>query len=188
MVERILSYVRKGFNLCVVFYGHPGVFVDPAHDSIRRARMEGFSARMLPGISAEDCLFAELGIDPAENGCQSFEATDFLVYKRKFDNRSSLILWQIGVIGYAKFNRNGYKNSPLAILYNVLKQHYPSEHEVTIYEASPYSICDSIIQRISLKELPQVVVNTISTLYVPPKERSFRDKAMLDQLQKIIKE
>jgi uncharacterized protein YabN with tetrapyrrole methylase and pyrophosphatase domain len=188
MVERILSYMRKDLNVCVVFYGHPGVFVDPAHDSIRRARMEGFSARMLPGISAEDCLFAELGIDPAENGCQSFEATDFLVHKRKFDNRSSLILWQIGVIGDPTFNKNGYKNSPLAILYNVLKQHYPSDHEVIIYEASPYSICDSIIQRIPLREMPEVVVSAMSTLYVPPKERSFRDKGMLDQLQKTIKE
>jgi hypothetical protein len=79
--KRILSYVRKGFLFVV----------DPAHESIRRARMEGISACMLPGISAEDCLFAELGIEPSENGCQSFEATDFLVYKRKFDNRSSLI-------------------------------------------------------------------------------------------------
>ena len=99
MVERILSYVSRGLNVCVVFYGHPGVFVHPGHESIRRVRMEGFPACMLPGISAEDCLFAELGIDPSKNGCQSFEATDFLVYKRKFDNRSSLILWQIGAIG-----------------------------------------------------------------------------------------
>jgi uncharacterized protein YabN with tetrapyrrole methylase and pyrophosphatase domain len=188
MVERILSYVRKGLNVCVVFYGHPGVFVDPAHESIRRARMEGFSARMLPGISAEDCLFAELGIDPAENGCQSFEATDFLVYKRKFDNRSSLILWQIGVIGDPTFNKNGYKNSPLTILYNVLKQYYPPDHEVIIYEASPYSICDSIIQRIPLNKMSETIVSVMSTLYVPPKERSLTDKVMLDQLQKIIKE
>ena len=67
MVERILSYVRRGLNVCVVFYGHPGVFVHPGHESIRRAHMEGFPACMLPGISAEDCLFAELGIDPSKN-------------------------------------------------------------------------------------------------------------------------
>jgi hypothetical protein len=56
-----------------------------AHESIRMARMEGFLACMLPGISAEDLLFAEFGIAPSENGCQSFEVTDFLGYKRKFD-------------------------------------------------------------------------------------------------------
>ena len=32
-----------------------------------------------------------------------------------------------------------------------IRRHYPSDHEVTIYEAYPYSICDSIIQRIPLK-------------------------------------
>jgi len=31
---------------------------------------------MLPGISAEDCLVADLGIDPASSGCQSYEAND----------------------------------------------------------------------------------------------------------------
>jgi hypothetical protein len=50
------------------------------------------------------------------------------------------------------------------ILYNVLKQHYPSDHEVTIYESSPYSICDSIIQRIPLKKMPEAVVSAMSTV------------------------
>jgi hypothetical protein len=35
---------------------------------------------MLPAISAEDCLFADLGVDPADHGCPSYEATDFLVH------------------------------------------------------------------------------------------------------------
>jgi len=34
---------------------------------------------MLPGISAEDCLFADIGVDPGIYGCQSFEATDLFV-------------------------------------------------------------------------------------------------------------
>jgi len=56
MVERILKNVKDGFKVCVVFYGHPGVFVQPSHEAIRIARLEGFSARMLPGISAEELL------------------------------------------------------------------------------------------------------------------------------------
>ena len=64
MVERILSCVREGLNVCVVAYGHPGVFAFPLHELIRRARLEGFEARMLPGVSSEDCLFADLNIDP----------------------------------------------------------------------------------------------------------------------------
>ena len=49
---------------------------------------EGFNAQMLAGISAEDCLFADLGLDPGKNGCQSFEATDFLIRRRQFEPTS----------------------------------------------------------------------------------------------------
>jgi hypothetical protein len=52
--------------------------------------------------------------------------------------------------------------------------------------ASAYSVCDSIIQQIPLKKMPESVVSAMSSLYVPPKERSFTDKVMLDQLQKIL--
>ena len=56
---------------------------------------------MLPGISAEDCLFADLGVDPAEAGCQSYEATRFLERRPAIEPRAALILWQIGVVGSA---------------------------------------------------------------------------------------
>jgi hypothetical protein len=56
MVEHILTHVRSGYNTCVACYGHPGVFANPTHEAVRRAKDEGFSAKMLPGISAEDCL------------------------------------------------------------------------------------------------------------------------------------
>ena len=51
MVQHILSCVRAGQDTCVALYGHPGVFAYPSHESIRRARSEGYPARMLPGIS-----------------------------------------------------------------------------------------------------------------------------------------
>jgi uncharacterized protein YabN with tetrapyrrole methylase and pyrophosphatase domain len=58
IVDRILSAVRSGLQVCAAFYGHPAVFATPTHAAIRRARREGFSARILPGISTADCLFA----------------------------------------------------------------------------------------------------------------------------------
>jgi precorrin-2 methylase len=68
MVDRILDCLRHGEKVCAAFYGHPGVAVWASHAAIRRARAEGFEARMLPGVSSVDCLFADLGIDPSPIG------------------------------------------------------------------------------------------------------------------------
>ena len=65
IVGDILDAVRGGASVCAAFYGHPGIFVTPSHDAVRRARAEGYPARMLPAVSAVDCLFADLGVDPA---------------------------------------------------------------------------------------------------------------------------
>ena len=83
----------RGHRIVAAFYGHPGVFTYPTDESIRRARAEGYHARMLAGISAEDCLIADLGVDPARNGCQSYEATDFLLNSRTIDALAQFILW-----------------------------------------------------------------------------------------------
>ncbi len=184
MVAQILLEVRQELNVCAVFYGHPGVFADPAHAAIKQARLEGFPAQMLPGISAEDCLFADLGLDPGKNGCQSFEATDFLIRRRKFDTTSALILWQIMMIGNVGFYEQA--ESPLrglTVLTEVLESYYGSEHEVTVYEAAVYyPVCQPIFQKIPLGKLPQANVTPISTLYVPAKDFAALDYEIMARL------
>jgi precorrin-3B methylase len=61
MVEAMLTEVRAGKRVCGAFYGHPGVFAWPPHKALEIARKEGYRAHMEPGISAEDCLYADLG-------------------------------------------------------------------------------------------------------------------------------
>lgn len=181
MVEYTLSFVRQNLDVCLVSYGHPGVFAYPMHEFVRRARDEGYDAKMLPGISAEDCLFAELGFDPGSDGCQSFEATDFLLHRRKFDPCSLLILWQIGVIG-----EQGYKNQAtiwnrdgLRILTSNLLQDYKEDHLVTIYECAVYAGCKSLIHQVKLSALANDEnVTPLSTLLVPPKSRPVVDPEM----------
>ena len=186
MVERILAEVRQGLKVCAVFYGHPGVFVDPAHEAMRRARSEGFTAQMLPGISAQACLFADLGVDPGKNGCQSFEATDFLIRRRKFDPTSALILWQIAVIGQLGFDQNGEHRHGVRVLTAELQRWYPPDHEVVVYEAAVYSICNPVIQRLSLDKVVEAKITELSTLYVPPKELASIDYAMMTRLGMVV--
>jgi uncharacterized protein YabN with tetrapyrrole methylase and pyrophosphatase domain len=183
MTRRIVSAVRSGLQVCAAFYGHPGVFVNASHEAIRRLRRERFSARMLPGISAEDCLFADLGVDPGETGCQSFEATDFLASRRRFDPSSALVLWQVGVLGEANV-RKGMACRPerLRVLAKVLGRHYPVRHPVVLYEAAQLPICDPVIKRMPLMRLPQATVFPMTTLYVPPKPSRMMDPKVLSWL------
>jgi uncharacterized protein YabN with tetrapyrrole methylase and pyrophosphatase domain len=184
MVNCVLADVRRGLDVCMVTYGHPGVFAYPTHEAIRRAKAEGYQAVMLPGISAEDCLFADLGVDPGSDGCQSFEATDFLVYKRVFDNRSALILWQVGVIGERSFKTNLdiWNRSGLRVLTEVLIDHYGAEHEVTFYEAARLPICDPVILKMPLHAAAEVNIGGIATLYVPPLTSALPDPEMRRRL------
>ncbi len=179
MVERMLAPVREGMEVCVAFYGHPGVFVYPSHEAIRRAREEGLVARMLPGISAEDCLYAELEVDPAEFGCASYEATDFLVRPREYDTTSALILWQVGGVGIVTYEAETmWSKSGLTLLTENLLENYPPDHEVTIYEAAVIPVCDPVILRIPLRTLPDSAVSVLSTLYIPPVSLGVTDDAM----------
>ena len=181
MVEEILSPVRNGRRVCAAFYGHPGVFVQPAHEAVRRARLEGFEARMLPAVSAEDCLFADLGVDPGANGCQTYEATDFLVHRRTIDISTPLVLWQIGFLGQAKYSARP-DTSRLPVLVEYLLDLYPREHEVVVYEASPYPVRRAEIRRTPLSELAAADVAPMATLYVPACVRREPDRAMLEWL------
>ena len=185
IVDRILAPVRRGAAVCAAFYGHPGVGASSGHAAVRQARAEGHAARMLPGVSAEDCLFADLGLDPLAEGCQSFEATHFLVRRRRPDPTVPLILWQIGVIGATAYRREALWNRDgLAALAEALCEEYPPGHEGVVYEAAMLPVCAPTILRVPLAELPSAPVTTASTLYVPPAGEAPFDAAMAARLRR----
>jgi uncharacterized protein YabN with tetrapyrrole methylase and pyrophosphatase domain len=182
MVETILAEVRSGANVCVAFYGHPGVFVSPSHAAIERARAEGHTARMLPAVSSEDCLFADLGVDPGVMGCQSYEATDFLLRRRQVDPTAMLILWQIAVIGIRAYSREFEPAGGLGVLRQYLSEWYEEDHEVTLYEASPYPLAEPAVRSFALRELPASEPAALATLYVPPVGERAPDPDMIARL------
>ena len=168
MIARILGHVRAGRRVCAAFYGHPGVFVYPSHEAVKQARAEGYAAVMLPGVSAEDCLFADLGVDPAEAGCQSFEATDYLFTRRTIDPAASVVLWQIGVLGNATFTAGEYDRSMMPWLVEKLRNVYPRGHRVAVYEAAIQLGCLPRITWVPVEALVRVPMSAASTLYIPP--------------------
>jgi Tetrapyrrole (Corrin/Porphyrin) Methylases len=169
MIEHMLSYVRAGQRTCGALYGHPSVFAYPAHEAVRRARTDGYTPEMLPGISAEDRLFADLGVDPAVTGCQTFGATDFLVNSRPVDTSVRLILWEVGVVGDRTCRLDGYDVHGFPLLVARLIALYAAGHEVTVYEAPLFPRVALVAARIALAYLTQAYVHV-----GPPWGRPFR--------------
>jgi precorrin-6B methylase 1 len=182
ITERIVASVRAGKRTCFVVYGHPGVLVHSAGEAIRRVRSEGFSAEMLPAISAEDCLFADLCFDLASCGCQSYEVNDFLIYRRPFDPSSALILWQIALAGESGHTDGSGNARGLRVLGDYLARRYPPSHRVVLYEAAQYPLAHPRIEHVALETLHLAAVSARTTLFVPPAEPSRADPEMLRAL------
>lgn len=168
MVDAMLVEVRAGRRVCGVFYGHPGVFAWVPHKAIEMARSEGYRARMEPGISAEDCLYADLGIDPGTCGCQHFEASQLLVYRRRIDPSAWLILWQAGLAGDRSLKRFSTGPAYRHVLVDVLARDYPMDHEVIVYQAATLPIGAPRIERTTLRALPGAQLGMADTLAIPP--------------------
>jgi hypothetical protein len=126
-------------------------------------------------------LFADLGVDPGATGCQSYEATDFLIRQRKIDTSAALVLWQVGVVGNLTFVPEG-DSSRLPVLVDCLCTLYPSEHEVVLYEASPFPGFGPIVERLPLADVAAAKASPASTLYVPPLSARPVDHEMVSRL------
>lgn len=164
----IMGEVRAGKAVCAVFYGHPGVFADVPHQVIRKVRAEGMIARMEPGISAEACLYADLGIDPGQRGVQSLEATHFLAYDRQLDTQGTVLLWQVALAGDWSCTRLDADPDGLRTLVEKLLRWYPPDHEVILYEAAQLPIDSFRAEHLRLRDLPDARYQEFTTLVISP--------------------
>ncbi|GAA5217904.1 SAM-dependent methyltransferase [Corallincola platygyrae] len=182
MEDAILAPLRMGKRVCAIFYGHPGVFADVTHAAVKKARQEGYEAIMEPAISADACLYADLCIDPGLYGIQAYEATQFLVYDRPLDPSSTLILWQVGVVGDLSCKKFHTQPENVRALVEKLKRWYPADHEVILYEAAVLPIEGHREERLPLNRLPEAEFRTITTLVIPPADSWLPDLDALEAL------
>lgn len=183
MVSRIHEEVLGGRDVCAVFYGHPGVFASVPHRVMAAAREAGFPAFMEPGISAEDCLYADLAIDPGRRGCQHYEASQFLFYRRRIDPSAYLVLWQIGVVGDRSLRRTGTPAGYRALLLDRLLEDYPAAHGVIAYEAATLPIQAPKIERFVIEGIVKAVFSTATTLIIPPASPLVWNQKVMDRIQ-----
>lgn len=184
MAQAMLAPVRQGRRVCAAFYGHPGVFVSPSHIAVARARAEGLCVMMLPGVSAQDCLFADLGVDPGQSGLQSYEARDFFLHARAIDPTAPLVLWQPAVVDDQALAGFQSRAGALDALAAALMEIYPSNHEIVLYEAAVCTQTRARIERIALDQLGGALILQETTLFVPSiarPQQSLRRQSMMER-------
>src|SRR3546814_4438280 len=108
---------------------------------------------MEAGVSAEDCLYADLGIDQGEVGCQHYEASQFMFYRRRIDPSAYLVLWQVGVAGDRSVRRSSTGRAHRRLLVERLAEDYPADHVVTLYEAATLPIMAPRMERMPMSKL-----------------------------------
>jgi hypothetical protein len=183
MTHAIVRSVRAGQRVCAAFYGHPGVFAEATHRAVGTLRTEGFTARMLPGVSADACLYADLGLNPGAVGIQSYEATEFLLFDRGFDATSGLLLWQVGVLGENGARPGYFRPHRVARLVSTLMRHYPERHKVVLYCAATFPGVAPMIEWLELCRLAERRVPPMAMLYVPPLPLRAPDPSILNWLE-----
>ena len=186
-VQLMMTEVRAGKRVCAVFYGHPGIFAWSPHKAIEVARAEGFEAHMEPGISAEDCLYADVGIDPGRFGCQHFEASQLLFYQHRLNPVGYVVLWQVALVGDWSLTRFQTGPAYRQVLVDRLSRDYPLEHEIIIYRAATLPIEQARIRRVPLRDLPSVPLVSQETVVLPPAIALKPDLAMRERLAELDK-
>ncbi len=185
MVDLMLDEVRAGRQVCGAFYGHPGVFAQASHQAVAQALAEGYRAEMEPGISAEDCLYADLGIDPGRLGCQHYEASQFMFYRRQIDPSAYLVLWQVAIAGDRGTRRFATGREYRRLLTELLAEDYPLDHRVTLYEAATLPIAAPRIEAVTLRDLPEAALHLHTTLVIPPCRAPHPNPAMLERIERL---
>ncbi|MFC3194142.1 SAM-dependent methyltransferase [Marinicella sediminis] len=182
MNDAIMTEVRAGKKVVGAFYGHPGVFALTPHETIRMARAEGFKAHMEPGVSAEDCLYADLGIDPGTHGCAHYEANNFMFNETRFDPTAYLIIWQVSLAGDRSLKVFETQVAARQLLVDLLLETYPSDHQVIIYECAVLPIEEPMIKQLELADLAKTTLSMKSTLVIPPGLKKTKNQQKINQL------
>ncbi|MBW1881018.1 MAG: hypothetical protein JRI25_07210 [Deltaproteobacteria bacterium] len=165
--------------------GHPLVYAYAPPLIIDMARLLGLTVQVLPGISALDCLFAELVLDPCTHGLQMYEATDLLLRRRPLQPDVPTLIWQVGNLETRLHTDRMSQPERFERFREHLLRFYPPQHLVTAYFAAPIPLMPSTVLRFPLLEITDhaATLHPGVTLYLPPvSTRPIEDAELLDQI------
>jgi uncharacterized protein YabN with tetrapyrrole methylase and pyrophosphatase domain len=179
MANRVLAGAADHPPVCLALYGHPLVFVSPTQFILRTSAEQGLRTKVLPGISAMDCLLIDLHLDPASEGLQMYEATDLVLRARPLQPDVPCLIWQIGSVGNLRYLQTLALREHVLRLRNYLLGFYPPGHEVIVAATPIVPIAKPKLMRVSIEQLDGVhdQVSSRDTLYIPPvRHRGIHDE------------
>jgi Tetrapyrrole (Corrin/Porphyrin) Methylases len=172
MAELMLREVRRGLTVVGVFHGHPGYFVSPARRALAIASIEGYETAMLPGVSAPDCMFSDLRVDPGVFGCQILMASRVFQPDAVIAITGHVVFLQVGAVGDPGFSFSGYKNATLPAFFEKLIGLYGEEQDSVYYMASIFPGFEPFVATRRLADYrSEEALAAVGSgiLYLPPK-------------------
>ncbi len=181
MTKAILAEARVRGPVGVALYGSPMVFVTPTRLLTDLAPRLNLKIKVLPGISAMECMFVDLGVDPSD-GFITYEANDLLLRRRPLLSDIHTFIWQVGGVESELFARANSRPERFIRLRDYLLAEYPEDHEILIITCATLPNVKPQITKAKLSQLQykNQEMHQGATLYLPPVSRTSEiDKAYL---------
>jgi Tetrapyrrole (Corrin/Porphyrin) Methylases len=172
MAELMLREVRRGSTVVGVFHGHPGYFVRPARRALAIASLEGYETALLAAVSAPDCMFSDLRVDPGVFGCQILMASRLLQEDAIVATTGHVVFLQVAAVGDSGFSFSGYKNATLAPFFEKLIELYGEHQEAVYYTAAIFPGFEPVIMVYKLLDFRDSRARESigsGLLYLPPR-------------------
>jgi Tetrapyrrole (Corrin/Porphyrin) Methylases len=185
MAARVLNAALDHPPVTFAMFGHPTVFAYASFLIADLARVLGLTVRVLPGISAMDCIFAEHMLDPAVSGLLVYEATDLLLRQRPLLPDVPTLIWQAGNAETRLHSQRPSTPRRFARLRDHLLRYYPPGQAVIACFAAPHALLLSTSVAFELHQLCEQAheLHAGVTLYLPPAAmRPIADPELLRQL------
>lgn len=144
MTAKVIEAALDHSPVTFALYGHPLVFASPPFQVLHIAPLFGLRVKVLPGISAMDTLFVDLGLDPSVQGLQMYEATDLLLRQRPLQPDVPCLIWQIGTVESRLYSESMSKPKRFTQIKNYLLKFYPPNHELVAVYSSTYPLVQSV--------------------------------------------
>ncbi len=188
MAARVVDAAMDHPPVTFAMHGHPTVGAYAPFLIRDMAGLLNLDVLVLPGVSAMDCLFAELMVDPCVGGLQMVEATDLLLRRRPLQPDVPALIWQIGCVETSLHTARISKPERFERLRAHLLRFYPAEHQATAVYSTPHPLMPSTIHRFALADLGAHahLLHAGFTLFLPAvHERPIEDQVLLRQIDSV---